>query len=134
MRTQSYKEMQIEYQPAGVAADDIKEREKLLSKYNYSIIVELSYLEFDTLEKWMKLNISEDPVEQVWYGKTGYDFGFVEFFVHEEEQYHKMAQHIPNIYTIYPDAYPTEKISRSFGYNEEIEYSPTDKDAIIFKY
>lgn len=134
MQLQSFKYMQTEYDTSngGLDIDDINEREKLLSKYKYSVILECEHNEFESLEKWIKENIDESCIANIYYGKTGYDYGFAEFFVTEKAIEEKLKSVIPNIYTTYANAYPSREICKTNGYGVFITYDPTDKDAIVF--
>ena len=43
----------------------------------------------------------------------------------------EVAKVVPNIYTVYPNSYPSNQTSKSNGYDEEVLYDPADKEAII---
>jgi hypothetical protein len=122
--------MEIEYSSTnrGLEFDDLERRKELLSKYKFSVITEGEFGEFDNLHKWIEKNINENGLEVICYGKTGYDFGFVEFFVSEKEQEEKLRNVIPNIFT----TYPTARICKSEGYDITIDYDRSNKDAVIF--
>jgi hypothetical protein len=112
--------------------DDLKERNRLLTKYRYSVIVEGGHLEFDNLYKWINQNIGTDTIEDIYYGKTDYDYGFAEFFISDKIHEQNLKLAVQNIYTIYPDSNPPGKISKSDGREKDIEYSSADKEAIIY--
>ena len=67
----------------------------------------------------------------IYYGKTVYDYGFIEYFIFEKEFEERLKFIIPNIYSIYPNAYPSEQISKTNGSNTILEYDSSYKDAII---
>ena len=131
MRIQSFEEMCQEY-GRSLDSEDLAERTEMLTKYSYSIIIEGEWMEFDNLDKWMKQNIPTIPVENIGYGKTGYDFGFFEFFFIEKESVEKLTQVIPNIYTIYPASNIPNHTCKSNGYDISIDYDPTNKEAIVY--
>jgi hypothetical protein len=83
----------------GLEHSDLQKREKLLAEYKYSVIVECGHMEYDNLNKWMKQNIQTGPFKEIYYGKTDYDYGFVEFFLTEKIQEEKLRLAVPNIYT-----------------------------------
>ncbi len=112
--------------------DDLEERKNLLTKYEYSVIVEGGHMEFDNLYKWIKQNIGENSIKEIYYGKIDYDYGFAEFFFTEKVHEEKLRIAVPNIYTIYPNSYPPGKIIKSNGSQEHIHYTTEDKDAIIY--
>ncbi|MBX7154864.1 MAG: hypothetical protein K1X91_07850 [Bacteriodetes bacterium] len=133
MKVQSFEYMRTIYGGnRDLEPDDLKEREKLLTEYKYSVIVEGEHMEYDNLHKWMKQNIQTEPVEEIHYGKTDYDYGFVEFFLAEKIQEEKLRLAVPNIYTTYPFSNPPGKICKSDGSDKDIEYTPTDKNAIVY--
>jgi len=103
----------------------------MLIEQPYSVILEGGYLELDSLNKWIDVNLSYDPIKWLFYGKTGYDYGFAEYFFSEESNAQDVSKIVSNIYTIFPNSYPPNQISRSNGYDKEIVYDPSDKDAII---
>lgn len=118
MQLQSFQYMQAEYDTTndGLDIDDINEREKLLYKYKYSVIVEGEHNEFDSLDKWIKENLDENSIVNIYFGKTGYNYGFAEFFVTEKITEEKLKSVIPNIYTTYADANPARTICKTIGY------------------
>ncbi len=120
MRVFSYENMIKEYQRS-LDIDDIRERMRLLSELKYSIIIELSWLEFESLEKWIKENLFESATNEIWYGKTGYDFGFVELFFNIEEDRNKLQNEIPNIYTL-----SSNESWKSDGYDNIITFKFED--------
>lgn len=134
MKVQSFQYMQGEYDTSnrGIEIHDLNKRKRLLSKYKYSVIVEGEHNEFDSLDKWIKQNIDETSIENIYYGKTGYDYGFAEFFVTEKCIEEKLRFVIPNIYTIYRDAYPKREICKTNGYGVFNTYDSTNKEAVIY--
>lgn len=134
MRIQSFQNMESEYNSGngGLYSSDLEERKKSLEKYTYSVIVEGEHSEFENLEKWIIQNISEDLFENIYYGKTGYNFGFAEYFINEKEHVEKLNFIVPCIYTVYPKAYPSRKICKSESYEISVDYDSSDLNAIIF--
>jgi hypothetical protein len=106
MKVQSFEYMQTVYGGnRNLETDDLVEREKLLTKYKYSVI-EGEHMEYDNLHKWIMQNISSDSIKEIYYGKTDYDYGFVEFFFAEKTQEEKLRLTVPKIYTTYPLSNP----------------------------
>ncbi|WP_146193354.1 hypothetical protein [Flavobacterium sediminis] len=134
MRVQSFENMEVQYKTEneGLETEDLAERKKLLKKYLHSVIVEGEHSEFDNLEKWIKLNIDRNGLENIYYGKTGYNYGFAEYFLSEKEYQVKLKAIIPYIFTTYPNACPSSLICKSDGYNVTIEYDGFYKNAILF--
>ncbi len=133
MKIQSFQYMLTVYGGnRDIEPQDLQERKNLLSKFKYSVIVEGDFMEFDNLFKWIKQNIGADSVEDIFYGKTDYDYGFAEFFIAEKKHDEKLRLAVPNIYTVYPAAYPSGMISKSDGNKSFVEYSTSDKNAIIY--
>ena len=130
MKVQSFEYMQTVYcGNRDLEADDLEERKKLLTKYKYSVIVECGHMEYDNLHKWIKQNIQADPIKEIYYGKTDYDYGFVEFFLEEKIQEEKLRLVVPNIYTTWFNG----TISKSDGNSiKDIVYNPADKEAIVY--
>ena len=112
--------------------NDLEERKSLLTKYKYSVIIECGHMEYDNLHKWIKQNIQVDSFKEIYYGKTDYDYGFVEFFLSEKIQEEKMRLAVPNIYTTYPFSSPPGKVCKSDSSEKDIEYTPADKNAIVY--
>jgi hypothetical protein len=133
MKVQSFPFMQAAYATnRGLGPDDLEERKQLLTKYKYSVIVECEHLEFDNLNRWIKRNIAPEGVEIIYYGKTDYDYGFAEVFVADREHEEKLRLAVPNIYTTYPGSYPPGKVCKTDGGGAVIEYTPTDRNAIVY--
>ncbi len=78
------------------------DRDELLKKYAYSVVVEASYLELDTAEKWLENNVGlkQDSWDWVFYYKQAYNYGYAEFFFKEEEPKENFEKEIPQIYGI----------------------------------
>ena len=133
MRVQSFEYMRTVYGGnRDLEPDDLQEREKLLTEFKYSVIVECEHMEYDNLHKWIKQNIQTEPIKEIYYGKTDYNYGFVEFFLSEKMQEENLRLTVPNIYTTYPFSNPYGKICKSDGSDNEIEYTPRDKNAIVY--
>lgn len=122
MRNVSFNEMLLEYGINDLDNHDKESRDELLLKYPFSLIVELDYMELDNLGIWIKKNLDEDnDLKFLFYGKTDYDFGLAEYFFKEEKSIIKIKKAIPNIYTVYPNSYPPNNISRTNGRKEIID-------------
>lgn len=134
MRVRTYIELTQAYNftTHGLGADDITNRNVLLERYNYSVIVEGEYMELENLEKWANENVNEVSVNQIWYGKTDYNFGLVEFFFEKEESANDFSAAAPLIYTTYPHSYPPGLICRSDGENNYVLYDSKEGTAIVF--
>ena len=134
MRVQTFIELTEAYSEtnSGLDPNDITERNKLFNQHLYSIIVEGGWLELENLEKWANENISEMPLNQVWYGKLGYDFGCVEYFFNEENNAKSFNVVVPKIYTSSPHSNPPGLIYKSDGYDRDILYNAEDPTSIVF--
>ena len=103
----------------------------MLTKYRHSVIVEGSHLEFDNLNTWIKQNISVTPLKEIYYGKTGYDYGFAEFFINEKIDEEKLIFAVKNIYTTWGNG----TISKTDGSGiSDVPYSQDDQGAIVYPY
>lgn len=133
MRIQTFQELQAEYGKCsrGLDQDDLDQRDVFLATFPFSIIVEGGYLEIENLEKWIGQNL---PVsfESLYFGKTGYDFGFIEYFFPEEESSRKLEQIVPLIFTTYPLAPNPNTVCRSIGYDSEEKYDPSIPGAMVY--
>lgn len=133
MKIQSFESMKTFYGGnRDLEDDDLQEREKLLSNFKYSVIVECGHMELDNLMNWIEQNLKTESVKYIYYGKIAYDYGFIEFFFTEKTNEEKLRQVVPNIYTTYPFSLPSGKILKSDGYDKDIEYNPTDQYAIVY--
>jgi hypothetical protein len=132
MKLQSFQQMLLEYEITQLEVDDENSRVEMLLKYPYSVILEGGYLELDNLNKWIEINIGSDSIKWLVYGKTGYDYGFAEYFFANEIDAKRVTEVIPHIYTIYSNSYPPNRTVKSNGYDEDIVYDPQDKNAIVF--
>jgi len=99
MNVRSYTEMLQEYGIEDLEADDKEDRKKMLTRYNYSVIFEGDFLEFDNVEAWVKKNIVSDPLNFLFYGKLGYNYGFFEIFLTDPKYVEELSNAIPNIMT-----------------------------------
>lgn len=113
MRVHSYSTMLATYGIQELEEDELTEREEMLAKFKFSVIVEGDFLEYDTVEKWIKLNLNTSNISFVFYGKIDYNFGFIEYFFDSEIDCERLKKEIPNIYTIYPNG----SHSKSDGYD-----------------
>lgn len=132
MKVQIFQYMQTVYGASrDLELDDLEERNKLLTKYKYSVIIEGSHIEFDNLNDWIKQNISLDPLQEIYYGKTDYDYGFAEYFINDKIHEEKLIFAVKNIYTSWANG----TISKSDGSSiSDVPYSPDNIDAIVYPY
>lgn len=131
MRVLSFIELKEEYDQAhGLDLEDVNERNLLLIQFPNSVIVECDWLEFENLEKWTKENIDELPLNEIGYGKTGYDFGCFEYFFKSKINAEKFAAAIPKIYSSWSHS---GKVYKSNGYENNILYDPVELNAIVYK-
>jgi len=119
MRILSFEDMEKEYGSLSLDPDDLNERQRNFSKLKYSVIVEGNFLEYDNAEKWIKNNLKIETIDFVFYGKTGYDYGFIEYFFEKENDSIRLKNEIPNIYTKYPNG----SHSKSDGYDKHILFN-----------
>jgi hypothetical protein len=131
MRIHSFQQMLSEYGTTQAEFYDGDNREEMLTTHPYSVILEGGFMELDSLDKWIEINIGPEQINLLFYGKTGYDFGFAEYFFAEEMHAKKVTEIVPRIYTIYPDSYPPNSTEKSNGYNKHIVYDPKDESAIV---
>jgi hypothetical protein len=130
VKISSFQEMLLEYGISELDPDYNIERMEMLSMYKYTVILEGEFMELDNLEKWIKINLGKNTVISLFYGKTGYNYGFSEYFFDDQQQAWEATKAIPNIYTLYPASYKPNHICKSDGYGKEVEYNAEDKDAI----
>jgi hypothetical protein len=123
--------MLLEYNITHLDSNENEQRSLMLSKYEYSIIIEGGHLEFDSLNKWIQINIKQNVIEDLIYDKTDYNYGFMEVFFNEHLYLSRLTQIIPNLFTTYANSYPPNQISKSNGRMESIEYKSSDKNALI---
>lgn len=116
MKLSTFSEMIHEYEVIPINSDDLEEREKLLISHKYSVIFEGDFLEFDSLQLWVKENINNNPIVYLFYGKLDYDYGYFELFLDEQSHFEKIMIVIPTLFTTYPNG----KASKTNGYNQEI--------------
>lgn len=109
------------------------DRREMLSKYEYTVILEGEFMEFDNLEKWIKIHLNKHTIISLFYGKIEYDYGFAEYFFDNQKQALEATKAIPNIYTLYPASYKPNHICKSDGYDKQVEYSPEDMEAIFLE-
>jgi hypothetical protein len=124
MKNHSYESMLNEYDNLNIKLDleDVNERKKMISEQRSSLIIEGAWIEFENVEKWIVNNLSEPAINIISYGKTGYDFGFMEYFFDKEEDKKRLENEIPNIYTLYPNG----SYEKSDGYENAIKFKQED--------
>jgi hypothetical protein len=80
------------------------ERENTLKSFPHSVIVESSFLEHDEAIRWGEIKfgvLSEDTSgkwKELWYAKTGYDYGFWEFFFKDNDDCLAFEKEMPNFF------------------------------------
>lgn len=131
MKLSSLQNMLKEYDVKELDFDDNLNRNQLLVSKPYSVIFETSFLELDSLNKWIEINLDKNMLEWLFYGKIDYDYGFTEYFSKNESEIKALKMVIPNIYTIYTNSYPQNQIYKTNGCNNWIEYSKNEINAII---
>ena len=125
--------MLLEYNIPELESDDKMSRAERLSQHKYSIIVEGGFMEFDNLELWMKTNFRVHSADWLFYGKIGYDFGFAEYFFNEEAHALEAARAVPNVYTTFAYWLRPNRICKSDGLDNWVDYDPTNKDAMVLQ-
>ncbi len=133
MRIFTFNEMEIVYKTHSLGLDDdnLESRLELIKKFPFSVVIEGDFVEFDNLDKWVKMHFYSNMFTSIYYGKTDYNFGYAEYFFKKNEAVEKVKNAIPNFYSTYFHAYPSAKICKSNGYYESIDYDPKDTKAII---
>ena len=129
MKNSNHQEMLMEY---GNDLDSYKnERELLLSKYKYSIILGGEFIELENLESWIKENIDINEIESIYYDKIDYNYCFVEYFFSSEINALKTQDVIPIIFSTYHNAHHFPIILRTNGSGEFIEFKGSMQNIII---
>lgn len=120
-----------EHAPGNLREKFMIRRKGMLEKFPFSVIVDGAYFETDSLEKWINNNLGPDQVNSLFYIKTGYDFGFSEYFFRNKADAELVEQIVPNLYTrhIYPDGPP--HINKSDSYENFVDYDPSDLSGIV---
>lgn len=133
MRIFTFNEMEKVYKTHSLGLDDdnLESRLELIKKFPFSVVIEGDFIEFDNLDKWVKMHFYSNMFTSIYYGKTDYNFGYAEYFFKKNEAVEKVKNAIPNFYSTYFHAYPSAKICKSNGYYESIDYDPKDTKAII---
>lgn len=83
MKIRKQDELESEYRDIGGVKGLLSERDGLIFKYPFSVLVTADYTEIENAEKWCKDNVSQWT--KLWYGKTDYDYGYMEFLFNKEE-------------------------------------------------
>ena len=118
MRIHSFQDILKEY-GNDIESDDLNERQEKLVTQKYSVIVEGNFFEYENAEKWIKANLNVVTINFIFYGKTGYDFGFMEYFFNTEFDSEQFKNKVPDIYTNFPDG----SCSKSDGYHKYIDFN-----------
>lgn len=117
MKINSYSECKKNYGNEWDKEDGIK-RQKIIKSFPYPFIAEGVYLEYETASKWClkKFGAKEAKWTDLWYGKTGYDYGFWEFFFKNEQDAESFKKAVNDFYV------ETAKGKwKTEGYNKYIE-------------
>lgn len=134
MRIQSFQELIVAYEEVSRDLDpsDLSDRTDFLEKLPFSLVIEGEYSEFENLDQWILQYLPQTSCERIYYGKIAYDFGFVEYFLPDENSIQLLEQSVPLIFTTYPLALIPTTILRTNGYGIDIPYDPSMTDAIIY--
>lgn len=82
MRIFTFNEMEIVYKTHSLGLDDdnLESRLELIKKFPFSVVIEGDFVEFDNLDKWVKMHFYSNMFTSIYYGKTDYNFGYAEYF------------------------------------------------------
>lgn len=104
MKLSTFEELLEEYRSFedDPGLDDIRSvRSEMIAVLPHSLIVEGSFLEWDNLERWLDRQFGPENGsvwKSVFYGKTGYDYGYWEFFFSSTIDLELLIKTIPTIY------------------------------------
>lgn len=133
MRVVTFQQLQTEYDTAHLREGYEEKRKEMFEKYPFSVLLEGGYHETDGLEKWIKLNLGADQVNELFLIKTGYDYGFSEYFFADRLSAEKVTAIIPHIYIRYNhEDDPACGAFRTAGREKQVEVHPWDPNAIVF--
>ncbi len=87
-----------------IAWDGEGDRNAKLFKFQYSVVLESSFLEMDTANEWLENRVGQPEVawDFYFYYKESYDYGYVEYFFKDEKSHEIFKAEIPNFYGIWP--------------------------------
>jgi hypothetical protein len=122
MRIENFENMLKEYGASGIDTQDQEERVELLAKHKHSIIAEGLFDELENADEWIILNIGEDKVRNIYYGKVDYDYGYCEYFFDKEDDALNFSNAISDIYTYFSDGY-----SKTDGTQNFVKYQRNNK-------
>ncbi len=74
-------------------------RDEILANFPYSVIITGDFFEIENAEKWCADNT--EGFTSLFYEKTAYDFGYIEFFFKNENDKAKFESAVENIITDY---------------------------------
>lgn len=100
MKIRTQTELENEYKNLGGIEKCYQERSKLIIKYPFSVLFTADYQEIENAEKWCTNNVSDWT--KLWYGKTDYDYGYIEFFFKIEEDKVKFEDIVEGLIIKYP--------------------------------
>lgn len=130
MKLQSWQQLLFLFNSSLLNEGVEESRQTMLEKFPYSVLVEGLYVETDGLEKWIELNLGPDMIKTIFYIKSGYDYGFSEYFFASQSDAERVRNSVPHIYIQLEDAIG---IFRTDGYETTLFLDPQDTDAIVFE-
>ncbi|MGN6419083.1 MAG: hypothetical protein ACTHMC_16415 [Pseudobacter sp.] len=132
MKIYSFDLFLTEHAPGNYAEEYKTRRNEMLGKFPFSVLLDGAYFETDSLEKWINLHLGPGQINALFYIKTGYDFGFSEYFFQDEANAAAVRNAVPNIYTRHRHSDdPPDIISKSDGYESFVDYDPTNPNSIV---
>lgn len=133
MRVVSFEDLLSSYEPTYLRDGYEKKRKEMFEKYPFSVLVEGGYQETDGLEKWIAANIGADQINWLFHIKTGYDFGFTEFFFTDQQAAARVSHIVPHIYIKYDhEDDPFCSAFRTAGPEKQIKMDLQDPNAIVY--
>jgi hypothetical protein len=81
-----------EYDISALDPNDETNRQGMLSKYRYSVILEGNFMELDNLDKWIRTSLNKDVAIWLFYGKTDYNYGFAEYSLMMKKKHCKLLR------------------------------------------
>lgn len=131
MKIATYKELIQAYKGYyDLSESCLPKRSEILKTNPYSVILEATHYEFDSLDEWIKINLPDSNIEFLYYSKTDYDYA--EYFGKIEKNVIELKKVIPNIYTIFLDSSMPDG-SKTNGSGNWIEYSSEDSNGIVIR-
>src|SRR5690606_34087531 len=116
-----------------LSEDCLPKRSEILKTNPFSVILEATHYEYDSLDEWIKINLPDSNIEFPYYSKTDYDYGYAEYFDKIERNIIELKKVIPNIYTIFPDSLKLDIGYKTNGPGNWVEYSKEDINGILIQ-